>query len=1282
MLVQLVVLITFALFSIGVSADDDSDGVPDDTDNCPSVANADQSDVDGDQIGDLCDINFDPDGDGIPNADPLVGDWRLNGTGSYKVGPTALDGGWYSVSEEEVEVRSCQFDDVFRFSADGTFNNIFNGETWIETWQGVESEGCGTPVAPHDGAAAATWEFDDAQNTLTINGKGAFLGLPKAVNAGELSNGGSVPDWINYQVESLATDGKITTLTLYIEAGLGVFWTFELIKARDNCPSVANPSQSDNDGDGAGDACDLDNDNDGLEDTLDTDDDNDGVLDANDLFPIDSKESADRDGDGVGDNVDNCPDLNNPDQADNDGDGAGDPCDDDDDNDGLDDVDDPDDDNDGVDDESDPYPSDATYDSEKIEVALELVESKKLRECIRKPSELLTIFSYTAEKPTQVSEVVAIRCNAPINSLSGLQQFFNLTSLSIDRIRPYGTSSFYSTSDRLFPVNTVDTLEPLTGLVKLRELNILDSSIVDLTPLSKLPALEWLDLSVRQGHPHQIATLEGLPETITSLNLSNHAITSIIDLQSFSSLQLLYLDGNALTTLDGLPANNYQTLGISRNPLENFDALDQEGLFFSSFLTSVDSEGYRAALDKIKPYVLGVENFEPLTNFDFLEGRAINVFACIRCGLSDPAVLEELVAWVNVAQPFAISLGDSDIANIGPLEALDTAQPLQINLYANRISQLSDAVLDNPSVQRLGLPENPIFCSHVNQFRNASKVDWCLSDDGDEDGDGVVNSLDAFPVSYYESLDTDSDGTGNNADIDDDGDGVLDSADAFALISLGPLTDTDGDGRPDDCDSDCQTLGMTADADDDGDGVEDDVDAFALDKDESVDTDGDGIGNNADTDDDGDDVLDTADAFPLDATESVDTDGDGTGNNADTDDDGDGIEDTGEVAAGTDSLLADTDADSTNDKLDNCPLIANEDQLDTDEDGAGNACDADDDGDGVEDDVDAFALDKDESVDTDGDGIGNNADTDDDGDGVADTSDAFPLDATETVDTDSDGTGNNADLDDDGDGVPDTADGYALISLGALLDNDSDGFPNDCDEDCLASGMTADSDDDNDGVEDTSDAFPLDATETADSDADGVGDNSDAFPDDATEAVDSDNDSVGDNSDNCPSLSNTAQLNTDGDAEGDACDSDDDNDGFSDEQEELDGTNPLSRFSCKTGCFSFDVDESLQAQPLTDGLLVIRHLFGFSGDSLTSGAVASDANRDASELIASYLTDAESQLDIDGDGESKPLTDGLLLIRYLFGFSGDSLVSGAIGSDATRDTPEAVSAYIAERVPQ
>ena len=77
---------------------------------------------------------------------------------------------------------------------------------------------------------------------------------------------------------------------------------------------------------------------------------------------------------------------------------------------------------------------------------------------------------------------------------------------------------------------------------------------------------------------------------------------------------------------------------------------------------------------------------------------------------------------------------------------------------------------------------------------------------------------------------------------------MLDTADAFPLISLNGLTDTDGDGRPNDCDADCQTLGMTADADDDGDGMPDTFEMqyglSTLDSsDAALDTDGDGVDN-------------------------------------------------------------------------------------------------------------------------------------------------------------------------------------------------------------------------------------------------------------------------------------------------------------------------------------------------------------------------------------------------------------------------------------------------------
>ena len=130
--------------------------------------------------------------------------------------------------------------------------------------------------------------------------------------------------------------------------------------------------------------------------------------------------------------------------------------------------------------------------------------------------------------------------------------------------------------------------------------------------------------------------------------------------------------------------------------------------------------------------------------------------------------------------------------------------------------------------------------------------------------------------------------------------------------------------------------------------------------------------------------------------------------------------------------------------------------------------------------------------------------------------------------------------------------------------------------------------------------MPLDASESSDRDGDGTGDNAYAFPDDSAEAQDTDNDGVGDVRDAFPDDPNEFE-DTDGNGVGDVADPDDDGDGFSDAQELADGTNPKSRFSCALCSFSFDVDESQAAQPLTDGLLVIRHLFGFSGDALTAG---------------------------------------------------------------------------------
>ncbi|MEM1257818.1 MAG: BspA family leucine-rich repeat surface protein, partial [Bacteroidota bacterium] len=227
--------------------------------------------------------------------------------------------------------------------------------------------------------------------------------------------------------------------------------------------------------------------------------------------------------------------------------------------------------------------------------------------------------------------------------------------------------------------------------------------------------------------------------------------------------------------------------------------------------------------------------------------------------------------------------------------------------------------------------------------------------------------------------------------------------------------------------------------------------------------------------------------------------------------------------------FCDADGDGLEDIDDNCPNMANADQLDTDGDGLGDTCDNDDDNDGTPDTEDAFPLDGNEDTDTDGDGTGDNADTDDDNDGTPDTEDAFPLDGNEDTDADNDGTGDNADTDDDNDGTPDTEDAFPLDG-NEDTDTDGDG-----------TGDNADTDDDNDGTPDADDDFPLDEGEDTDTDGDGTGDNVD---------TDDDNDGTPDSEDDFP-LDENEDTDTDGDGTGDNADTDDDNDGTPDTEDDF-----------------------------------------------------------------------------------------------------------------------------------
>jgi hypothetical protein len=598
---------------------------------------------------------------------------------------------------------------------------------------------------------------------------------------------------------------------------------------------------------------------------------------------------------------------------------------------------------------------------------------------------------------------------------------------------------------------------------------------------------------------------------------------------------------------------------------------------------------------------------------------------------------------------------------------------LELSGYCDDFADL-DTDLDGIKNNRDLYPFDPLVASDIDS--DADGIDDLL--DNDIDGDGIINEEDSTPYGYYgqglyaattfeSSPQTyGSRGTGrgfNSASVDSDGDGVMDSEDAFVDDNQEWL-DTDSDG-----------IGNNADANDDGDDYPDYMDDLPLNSAEWLDTDGDGIGNNQDTDDDNDGVSDHLDRFPLMVSEWLDTDSDGIGNNIDRDDDGD--------------LTPDMD--------DLFPLNAT-DWQDRDLDGIGDNSDIDSDGDGVLNSLDAFPLNPSEWLDTDNAGVGDNADNDDDNDDVLDINDAFPLDASESVDTDGDGIGNNSDLDDDGDGFNDTVD---TAPLDSTITGESDqqiisvlGNPVGVvgASTLVEIGYTTSNDDStttgigfrvhfNSMLMDIADVvYVLDRDLLVDV----IGPFQD-FEDHDNDASTDQYYSVGWASlygdwpnEALPAKVLSLQITIDDEIDIEQISSTPIN--FSATALASGYEFSPENYNLELADSTWDFDGSCHADALTDGLILLRAGFDLRGEYLISNVMHPDATLTAAEVEA-RIEKAVSITDIDGSGGFDALTDGLLLLRYLFDFRGSNLVSDVLSQTATRTSGDAIAQYIEQYMP-
>ncbi len=100
------------------------------------------------------------------------------------------------------------------------------------------------------------------------------------------------------------------------------------------------------------------------------------------------------------------------------------------------------------------------------------------------------------------------------------------------------------------------------------------------------------------------------------------------------------------------------------------------------------------------------------------------------------------------------------------------------------------------------------------------------------------------------------------------------------------------------------------------------------------------------------------------------------------------------------------------------------------------------------------------------------------------------------------------------------------------------------------------------------------------------------------------------------------------------------------------------------------------ADALTDGLLILRYMFGLTGSALTSNTEQADCIYCDATSISNRLDNLQAELDIDGNGVNDALTDGLLIIRYLFGLRGAALTAGAVSNNCSRCDSSIIEVYL------
>lgn len=147
--------------------------------------------------------------------------------------------------------------------------------------------------------------------------------------------------------------------------------------------------------------------------------------------------------------------------------------------------------------------------------------------------------------------------NTNVTDLTPLQGLRNLEVLTV--------------GGEISGTSAISDLSPLAGLTQLRELSVSGTEITDLSLLAALTNLEHL--SVTSSPLSDLTPLAGLAG-LTELNLSINAITNLTPISTLINLETLYLGGNQITDAGPLaPLTNLTQLGLAGNDIADLSPL-------------------------------------------------------------------------------------------------------------------------------------------------------------------------------------------------------------------------------------------------------------------------------------------------------------------------------------------------------------------------------------------------------------------------------------------------------------------------------------------------------------------------------------------------------------------------------------------------------------------------------------------------------------------------------------------------------------------------------------